>query len=253
MDEPSRPVPVHAVTFAFRGPLFQPADSDQLRALADRRTRLVRDAFPGTSEEAVRKLDATLLTVAGPPEQVQRALERAVAGRGVDAGELSLSVQQIQRLRRGIDDLAREIGWRRVPGAAAVLRHLRQRGYKLGLIANSGWPSGRVVREVLAAEGVLMYFQAFSLADEVGVRKPDPAIFRHALFHLDEESDPAAVVHVGASAETDVAGARAAGLRAILYVPGESRAADAASGYEPLADLRDLPAVIARWAEPHRL
>lgn len=242
---------VHAVTFAFRETLFQPENSAQIRALSDRRTELVRDALPGTSEGVVRNLDQTLLVASGPPERVWGALEQAAAAQGVDVAQLHCSIQLVQRLCRAVDDLAREITWRRVAGSAAVLRHLRQRGYKLGLIANSGWPSGRVMREVLAAEGMLMYFQAFSLADEVGARKPDPAIFRHALFHLDEESDPAAVVHVGASSQADVAGARDAGLRSILY-QGLRDAAGPPAADAALADLRDLPALIRRWAEAGR-
>jgi HAD superfamily hydrolase (TIGR01549 family) len=240
-------VAVRAVTFGFRVTLFEPENPARLRALTAKRSHMVHDALAAAGEGAAGSLDQALRMASGPPEQVYRALAQAGAAQGVDLGELHIDRGVIQRLQRALDDLAREMRWRRAPGSAAVLRHLRQRGYKLGLIANTGWPSGRVVREVLAADGMLMYFQAFSLADEVGVRKPDPAIFRHALFHLDEEANPATVVHVGASSQNDVAGAAAVGLGTIRYTGFVDDAGPAVADAK-LGDFRDLPALIHAWS-----
>ena len=59
---------------------------------------------------------------------------------------------------------------------------------------------------------------------EAGAAKPDPAIYRTALGKIRCESEEA--LFVGDSLETDVAGAEAAGMRALLL----DRAA--AEGYE---------------------
>ena len=55
---------------------------------------------------------------------------------------------------------------------------------------------------------------AVVISAELGVAKPDPAIFRAALDRLGARAADA--MHVGDSVEDDVAGARAAGLEAVL-------------------------------------
>ena len=52
----------------------------------------------------------------------------------------------------------------------------------------------------------------------VGVAKPDPRIFDHALPHFDG-IDPADIAYVGDSVTMDIEGAHAAGLHTILLDP----------------------------------
>ena len=59
------------------------------------------------------------------------------------------------------------------------------------------------------------------ISAELGAAKPDPAIFRAALERLGAAAEDA--VHVGDSVEHDVAGARAAGLEAILVARNGAR------------------------------
>ena len=82
-----------------------------------------------------------------------------------------------------------------------------------------------------------------------GAAKPDRALFEAALGLAGTPPDRA--VYVGDSPANDVAGAAAAGLRAILLRRGANRldrtAADASTSAEPLAviaGLHDLPRVI---------
>lgn len=74
-------------------------------------------------------------------------------------------------------------------------------------------------------------------ASEVGSRKPAPAIFEHTLRRLDLE--PFEVVHVGDDLETDVAGARRAGMHAVWL-----NRAGSPAGRQPvpiIRSLRELP------------
>ncbi|MDQ3552839.1 MAG: HAD family hydrolase [Chloroflexota bacterium] len=68
-------------------------------------------------------------------------------------------------------------------------------------------------RGVLRALGIEGRFHAVIVSGEVGVAKPDPAVFELALDVLDVPADHA--WHVGDNVLTDVAGARAAGLTAV--------------------------------------
>jgi len=67
---------------------------------------------------------------------------------------------------------------------------------------------------VLASLGVADRFDAICASAPVGAAKPDPAIFHHALGLLGVRPENA--LHCGDSLDADCAGARAAGLRAVL-------------------------------------
>jgi len=98
-------------------------------------------------------------------------------------------------------------------GALDVLRALHSHGFKLGLVCNTGRTPGKMLRLVLERLGLASYLSALSFSDEVGLRKPHPEIFHRTLTALGVK--PAEAAHVGDTLTTDVAGAHAAGMRAI--------------------------------------
>lgn len=107
----------------------------------------------------------------------------------------------------------RELGlWSRLdPDAPGLLRDLTNAGLRLAVVSNA---DGRV-REQLDRLGLLPWFDPVVDSHEVGVAKPDPAIFRFALDRLGVP--PAEALYVGDMLDTDVLGARRAGLAAVLY------------------------------------
>jgi FMN phosphatase YigB (HAD superfamily) len=109
------------------------------------------------------------------------------------------------------------------------------------VISNTGRTPGRVLRHLLADAGLLECFHVLAFSDEAGIRKPAAAIFHRVLDQVGVE--PKAAVHVGDDPVTDVAGARAVGMRVIHYVPEAS--AEAAAD-EILRRFADLPGVVAR-------
>lgn len=92
----------------------------------------------------------------------------------------------------------------------AVIDALRARGILLGIITNG--PS-ELQRAKLRGVGIEHLFDAVLVSGELGVAKPDEAIFQEGLARLAVEA--AAAVHVGDNLEADVAGARGAGLHAV--------------------------------------
>lgn len=123
-------------------------------------------------------------------------------------------------------------------GARDVLRALHARGLRLGLVCNTGRAPGRMLRRVLDRLGLLPYLSVLSFSDEVGLRKPHPEIFHRTLAGLGVV--PAEAAHIGDDPATDVAGARAAGMRAIhLHPTGVGRTSE-----EAVASLLDLPILL---------
>ena len=104
---------------------------------------------------------------------------------------------------------------RPVPGVAEVLPRLSRR-YRLGLISDIGLTPGRVLREILRRDGLLPHFRALTFSDETGAAKPRPEQFLRTLAIL--EAQPEEAAHIGDLPETDLAGARAMGMKAILFL-----------------------------------
>jgi putative hydrolase of the HAD superfamily len=98
--------------------------------------------------------------------------------------------------------------------AAPALAALRAAGLRLAVVSN--WDCS--LRSVLAELGLAGAVDAIVVSAEVGALKPDAAIFLAALEQLRRE--PHEAVFVGDSLETDVLGARAAGMRALLLERG---------------------------------
>ncbi|HET7343305.1 MAG TPA: HAD family hydrolase [Methylomirabilota bacterium] len=128
-------------------------------------------------------------------------------------------------------------------GARPALERLRGRGIALALISNTMRTPGAVLRTLLERWGVLACFAHTTFSDEVGVRKPDRAIFAEALRALGVE--PAAAVHVGDDAVLDVLGARAAGLRTIQVTSASLKALGAQRPDAVIPSLAALPEAIA--------
>jgi putative hydrolase of the HAD superfamily len=102
---------------------------------------------------------------------------------------------------------------------------------------------GATLRKVLARYGLLDCFAHTTFSDEVGVRKPDPAIFALTLRAVGGE--PETAVHVGDDAILDVRGAQAAGLRVIQVTSGSRRAAVGPGPDAVIPRLAGLPDAIA--------
>jgi putative hydrolase of the HAD superfamily len=97
------------------------------------------------------------------------------------------------------------------PGAVELLTALRLRGCKLGLVTN-GFAATH--HDKIDRLGLRERMDAFFLADEVGMVKPDPALFLHACRVLG--STPERTAMVGDRYDRDVRGALAAGLFTVL-------------------------------------
>ena len=139
-------------------------------------------------------------------------IEHFVAGLAIEAPAGDRA--ELQRL---IEDPVPERVLTPVSGVEAALGRLRERGLRLGIVCDSGMMVGRVLRGQLERSGLARHFEAGALAfsDEVGVTKPRPEIFRRALAGLGAE--PGQAAHVGDLRFTDMAGARALGMRAVRF------------------------------------
>ena len=101
---------------------------------------------------------------------------------------------------------------RLLDGAADMVRTLAKR-FPLAIVSDTGFPSGVAQDALLERDGLLAYFPARIYSMDIGHAKPRPEPFLAAVKALGVE--PHETIHVGDLERTDVAGALAAGLRAI--------------------------------------
>jgi putative hydrolase of the HAD superfamily len=94
--------------------------------------------------------------------------------------------------------------------ATHLLRVLRDRGFLLGLVTN-----GRTAMQNPKIDALRLreYFSVISISEALGVEKPHPRIFDHALTALKVE--PVEAVFVGDHPTNDIAGARSMGMKAV--------------------------------------
>ena len=157
-------------------------------------------AIMTVTEELVRARPPEYLEVPSR-ERFRRALAR-VGIEGRRGGQLAetLSLAHMGHLA---SLTALPAGHRELLEAAAAR-------YRVGLVSN--FDHAPTARRVLATHGVEQFFEVVVISDDVGRRKPHPAIFLEALARLG--CAPAATLFVGDSATEDLVGAHRAGLPA---------------------------------------
>jgi len=97
-----------------------------------------------------------------------------------------------------------------IPGAAEMVRALKALGYPLALVADG--PAATFTNN-LGPYGLYDVFDAYAISETVGVEKPHPRMFTHALDQLGiDPKNYARVVMVGNNLPRDIAGANRLGL-----------------------------------------
>jgi putative hydrolase of the HAD superfamily len=100
--------------------------------------------------------------------------------------------------------------WELFPDVPPILTELIRLRIRLGVLSNFD----RRLYDILAQLSVLDLFEHVIISSEIGIRKPAARIFRAAAQQFNVEANE--ILHVGDEPVSDFAGARAAGLDALL-------------------------------------
>ena len=98
-----------------------------------------------------------------------------------------------------------------------LLKYLRPK-YHLHLITNG---FEEVQHTKLSGSGMEPYFETLTVSEEVGVKKPNPEIFRYALRKAD--AIPEESLMIGDEMAVDIDGARAAGIDQLFFNPSREK------------------------------
>jgi putative hydrolase of the HAD superfamily len=162
----------------------------------------------------------------------------AVALRAYEDAGIRLDDGVLDELLR-IEQEAWWQGARVDPDAVPLLDFLRDRGVRTGICSNAPYRA-RSLHEQIAFLGLDTHLDAVTFSAEVGWRKPSTRMFDAALRALGTSADR--TVMVGDREATDIAGAHAAGMRAVLLNRHGERNANSADA--EIASLTDLPGAL---------
>ncbi len=128
------------------------------------------------------------------------------------------------------------------PDAGETLRSLRRMGIVLALVSNTMWP-GQYHQSELQRFGLLPHLDYLIFSGDVGLWKPQTAIYELALARLNVSAGEA--LFVGDMPEHDLVGAHAVGMRTVF----KRSPAFALNGFKPdveIGSLHELIAVVNR-------
>lgn len=217
----SRPRPFEVVTFDFWSTLVDGTITPE--RTAERLARLHRSLVGAGHACTVEELQAAFQRAL---EHINRAAKETLRDVGppgrwaVLARELGIPEGLIayEVVEGAYQDLTLDPLPDMMPHIHDALIGLRDAGYRLAVICNTGMAGGRVLREVLRRHGLARFFETTTWSDELTWAKPHPTIFHHTLDALGG-IPPARALHVGDMEDLDVQGARRAGLSCALYAP----------------------------------
>jgi putative hydrolase of the HAD superfamily len=166
-----------------------------------------------------------------------RARCAAVLGEALTRGGADVAALRPQQLR---DALLASLRFRAFPDVPDALRALRRAGHRLVVVSN--WDVS--LHDMLRETGLDALVDGAISSAEAGAAKPDARIFERALALAGARGEGG--LHAGDSLEHDVAGARAAGLRAVLVARAGAPAAEGLpAGVSVIGSLGELAALAA--------
>jgi putative hydrolase of the HAD superfamily len=131
------------------------------------------------------------------------------------------------------------------PDAPELLRELRRRGIRIGVLSNTLWP--RAVHDRLfLRDQVADLIDGTVYSSELPWTKPHPEAFRAAMAAVGED-DPAACVFVGDRPFDDVHGAKSIGMRGVLIQGSAVPPFEAAVPDATITRLSELPRYLDLW------
>ena len=122
------------------------------------------------------------------------------------------SCEHVARCVQAVDDALLAFPPPLLPGADHALAAIGSR-FRLGIISDTGFASGRAQDALLERDGLRSFFEVTVYSVDIGHAKPRREPFRAALAAL--KLAPNEVLHIGDNERTDVRGALDAGMRAI--------------------------------------
>lgn len=121
----------------------------------------------------------------------------------------------IERIVEIYEDYLYKAGLKVDDEVLKVIKILKERGFKLGIVSNT--PGGNVEKRILEDAGISSFFDIMLFSSFEGVRKPHPEIFMKVINFFNIK--PEELLHIGDTPELDIEGPLRIGAKALLWNP----------------------------------
>ncbi len=149
--------------------------------------------------------------------------------------------EEMAELVRLHEEMELEIQPDLAPGIVEAVKQLHGK-YKLGVISDTIFSSGVVLRKLLKDNNIEQYFDVFIFSDEMGYSKPDPRAFMAAAKGLGV--DITEIVHVGDRDAKDIKGPQGLGAKGIYTTVVNDRGSTKTSADAICTDYANLMDVV---------
>jgi HAD superfamily hydrolase (TIGR01662 family) len=251
---------VRGLLFDLGSTLWQKVQSDVWKALetaANVRAGMVLSQQVGTDD--VLPMDYTSLgaSLRGAIAEATHRAHDVAPDDEPDFAELTRQALETllrRPVERGLGGMVFEALRIRAPGsrllfddAVPTLKALRARGYTVGVVTNRAY-GGEIFMEDLRLLELLPFFApgAIAISADLGIRKPNPAMFLHALRGLALPAEQVAMI--GDNLVADVWGAQRAEVLAV-WKPSPKLRAAAGGVPEPFTQSEEANAHLVSWAQ----
>ena len=153
--------------------------------------------------------------------QVEERLDIVLQGLG-----RTLPPEEMAELVRLHEEMELEVQPDLAPGIVEAIKALHGK-YKLGVISDTIFSSGVVLRKLLEANDIEQYFDVFIFSDEMGYSKPDPRAFTAAAKGLGVNINQ--IAHIGDRDTKDIKGPQGLGAKGIYTTVVNDRASSKTS------------------------
>ena len=222
-----------AISFDFWNTLFTEAP-DGYKFYGGRRQQLLEAALSGYETITPERISKASHVEARIHHRIWVEQHRTLTTRDriiviLGALDAALPLERVDELTSAFEEGILDRPPIPVDGALDVIAQLHGK-YRLGIISDTGFSPGRVLRRVLDQAGLLRAFDSLVFSDEAGRSKPHALVFKRTAAALATRIDE--IAHVGDLEHTDIVGAKNAGCYAVRFVgvtpmgEGESTVAD---------------------------
>lgn len=153
----------------------------------------------------------------------------------------TLPPEEMTELVRLHEEMELEIQPDLAPGIVEAIKGLHGK-YKLGVISDTIFSSGRVLRQILQSYDLEQYFDVFIFSDQAGFSKPDPRVFIAAADGLGV--DITKIAHIGDRDAKDIKGPQELGAKGIYTTVVNDRGSSKTSADAICRDYANLVEIV---------
>jgi putative hydrolase of the HAD superfamily len=228
--------PVKAITFDFWRTLFLTGPNQKERRMA--RVELLCEAVdisPESAKEALKAQEKEFLRI---HVYEQRTLTPNDSIPLLESHlEIEIPEELAQTLAGRFGQVILDHPPEPVEGALEAVKAAAEH-VPVGVISDTGISPGKPLEELLNRYGFMDYFSSLSFSDEVGVAKPQSAMFYHAAHGLNVEANE--LFHLGDLEPTDIVGAINVGAQAGLFGGDNDRFLEENSAHRTYASWKEF-------------